>query len=198
MSQITGFFSDLKTSFDSLSQSIQSFLDTIGVITSFLKILFSIVPLDLFLVLIFSLLIVYLFNTISPSTSRSNYTLAVLIVSTLRAFFHNAVSQTWNLGPVLWTALYLLIPAYSVFLIRWSFSFLKTTYQRRNALNPKDFESGLNKLQKSFHDLMAKAYGELSSSDSKKPLDRSLLKEQVEELERSVQGLKTLIDSKKE
>ncbi|WP_167882621.1 hypothetical protein [Leptospira kmetyi] len=198
MSQITGFFSDLKTSFDSLSQSIQSFLDTIGVITSFLKILFSIVPLDLFLVLIFSLLIVYLFNTISPSTSRSNYTLAVLIVSTLRAFFHNAVSQTWNLGPVLWTALYLLIPAYSVFLIRWSFSFLKTTYQRRNALNPKDFESGLNKLQKSFRDLMAKAYGELSSSDSKKPLDRSLLKEQVEELERSIQGLKTLIDSKKE
>ncbi|TGL66188.1 hypothetical protein EHQ67_17375 [Leptospira kmetyi] len=150
------------------------------------------------MVLIFSLLIVYLFNTISPSTSRSNYTLAVLIVSTLRAFFHNAVSQTWNLGPVLWTALYLLIPAYSVFLIRWSFSFLKTTYQRRNALNPKDFESGLNKLQKSFRDLMAKAYGELSSSDSKKPLDRSLLKEQVEELERSIQGLKTLIDSKKE
>lgn len=50
MSQITDFFSELKTSFDNLSQSIQSFLNTIEAIRSFLKILFSIVPLDLFLV----------------------------------------------------------------------------------------------------------------------------------------------------
>lgn len=153
---------------------------------------------DLFLVLIFSLIIVYLFNTVSPTTSRLNYTLAVLIVSVLRAFFHNALSQTWNLGPVLLTVAYLLIPAYSVFLIRFGFSFLKRVYQRKNALNPKNFESSLVNVQKSFHNLMANAYGELHSSDSKVPLDRSVLKEHVEELERNVQGLKNLIDPKKE
>ncbi|EMY77230.1 hypothetical protein LEP1GSC060_3012 [Leptospira weilii serovar Ranarum str. ICFT] len=197
MSQITDFFSDLKTSFDNLSQSIQSFLDTIGVITSFLKILFSIVPLDLFLVLIFTLVLVFLFNTISPTTSRFNYTFGVLIVSTFRVFFHKTLSQTWNLGPVLLTAIYLLIPAYSVFLFRFGFSFLKNIRRRKNELNPKDFEIGLMNIQKSFHSLMAKGYGEIHSADKKAVLDRDLLKEQVADLERTIQGLKNLLNSDK-
>ncbi|MCG6169696.1 hypothetical protein LFX25_17790 [Leptospira sp. FAT2] len=198
MSQITGFFSDLKTSFDSLSQSIQSFLDTIGVITSFLKILFSIVPLDLFLVLIFSLVLVFLFNTISPSTSRLNYTLGVLIVSTIRSFFHQSLSQTWNLGPVLLTAFYLLIPAYSIFLLRFGLGYFHKLYQRKRALDPKNFETALGEIQKSFHGFMAKSYGELHSADANNSLNKSELKESLENLEKAVQGLKRLLETKPE
>ncbi|WP_165781697.1 hypothetical protein [Leptospira adleri] len=197
MSQITGFFSDLKTSFDSLSQSIQSFLETVGVITSFLKIVFSIVPLDLFLVLIFSLVLVFLFNTISPSTSRFNYTLGILIVSILRAFFHQSISQTWNLGPVFLTAFYLLIPAYFFFLLRFSFVFLKKLYRRKNSIRPKDLDNALANLQKSFQNLMANGYSKLYASDSQTLDDPDSLKEQIEELERTLQGLKNVLDSKK-
>ncbi|MBE8365031.1 hypothetical protein [Leptospira borgpetersenii] len=198
MSQITDFFLDLKTSFNSLSQSIQSFLDTIGLITSFLKILFSIVPLDLFLVLIFSLILVFLLNTISPTTSRLNYTLSVLVVSTLRVFFHKSISQTWNLGPVFLTAIYLLIPAYSVLLFRFVFFSLKRFYKKKRELSPKDFENGLMNIQESFHNLMAKGYEELHSTDKKLYLDGNVLKEQVRDLERTIQGLKNFLDSKKE
>ncbi|AOP35769.1 hypothetical protein A0128_19145 [Leptospira tipperaryensis] len=198
MSQITGFFSDLKTSFDSLSQSIQSFLETVGVITSFLKILFSIVPLDLFLVLIFSLILVFLFNTISPSTSRFNYTLGVAIVSVLRSFFHHSISQTWNLGPVLLTAFYLLMPAYFFFLLRIGFVFLKKFYQRKKSIHPNDLESALANVQKSFQNLMANGYAKLYVSDSKTISDPNSLKEHIEEMERTVQGLKNILNSKKE
>ncbi|UPO15226.1 hypothetical protein MY148_00465 [Leptospira borgpetersenii] len=198
MSQITDFFLDLKTSFNSLSQSIQSFLDTIGLITSFLKILFSIVPLDLFLVLIFSLILGLLLNTISPTTSRLNYTLSVLVVSTLRVFFHKSISQTWNLGPVFLTAIYLLIPAYSVLLFRFVFFSLKRFYKKKRELSPKDFENGLMNIQESFHNLMAKGYEELHSTDKKLYLDGNVLKEQVRDLERTIQGLKNFLDSKKE
>lgn len=198
MSQITDFFLDLKTSFNNLSQSIQSFLDTIGTITSFLKVLFSIVPLDLFLVLIFSLILVFLLNSISPTTSRLNYTLSILVVSTLRAFLHKSISQTWNLEPVLLTAIYLLIPAYSVFLFRFVFSSLKKFYKKKRELNPKDFENGLMNIQKSFHNLMAKGYEELHSTDKKLYLDSNVLKEQVTDLERTIQGLKNFLDSKKD
>ncbi|WP_167883259.1 hypothetical protein [Leptospira adleri] len=197
MSQITGFFSDLKTSFDSLSQSIQSFLETVGVITSFLKIVFSIVPLDLFLVLIFSLVLVFLFNTISPSTSRFNYTLGILIVSILRAFFHQSISQTWNLGPVFLTAFYLLIPAYFFFLLRFGFVFLKKLYRRKNSIRPKDLDNALANLQKSFQNLMANGYSKLYASDSQTLDDPDSLKEQIEDLERTLQGLKNVLDSKK-
>lgn len=198
MSQITDFFLDLKASFNSLSQSIQSFLDTIGLITSFLKILFSIVPLDLFLVLIFSLILVFLLNTISPTTSRLNYTLSVLVVSTLRVFFHKSISQTWNLGPVFLSAIYLLIPAYSVLLFRFVFFSLKRFYKKKRELSPKDFENGLMNIQESFHNLMAKGYEELHSTDKKLYLDGNVLKEQVRDLERTIQGLKNFLDSKKE
>ncbi len=119
MRQITGFFSELKTSFDNLSQSIQSFLNTIEAIRSFLKILFSIIPLEHFLVLIFSQVHVYLFNTISPTTTRLNYTLGVLIISVHRAIFHQTLSQTWKLGPVSLTAIFLLTPAYFVSSLRF-------------------------------------------------------------------------------
>ncbi|EKR73178.1 hypothetical protein [Leptospira noguchii] len=197
MSQITDFFSELKTSFDNLSQSIQSFLNTIEAIRSFLKILFSIVPLDLFLVLIFSLVLVYLFNTISPTTTRLNYTLGVLIVSALRVFFHQTLSQTWNLGPVFLTAIFLLAPAYFVSLLRFGFYFLKKIQKRKNEFNPKDFETGLNHIQKSFYNLMAKGYEELHSTNGKPFSDFSSLKEQIAELERTIQGLKNLLDSEK-
>ncbi|WP_206698698.1 hypothetical protein [Leptospira stimsonii] len=198
MSQITGFFSDLKTSFDSLSQSIQSFLDTVGVITSFLKILFSIVPLDLFLVIIFSLVLVFLFNTISPTTSRFNYTLGVLVVSILRSFFHHSLSQTWNLGPVLLTAFYLLLPAYFFFLIRLGFVFSKKLYRRKNSIHPKDLESGLLNVQKSFQKLMAEGYSMLYSSDSRTVSDPNSLKDQIEDLDRTLQGLRNVINRNKE
>ncbi|MBM9576738.1 hypothetical protein JWG45_06170 [Leptospira sp. 201903070] len=198
MSQITGFFSDLKTSFDSLSQSIQSFLETVEVITSFLKILFSIVPLDLFLVLIFSLVLVFLFNTISPSTSRSNYTLAVLIVSVLRTFFHHSISQTWNVVPVLLTAFYLLFPAYFFFFLRFGFAFWKKLIRKNNMIRPKDLESALNNIQKSFQNLMAKGYSKLYISDSKTISDPNSLKEPLEDLERALQGLKNILNDKKE
>ncbi|ULH28829.1 hypothetical protein [Leptospira weilii] len=198
MSQITDFFLDLKTSFNNLSQSIQSFLDTIETITSFLKVLFSIVPLDLLLVLIFSLILVSLFNTISPTTSRLNYTLSVLIVSTLRVFFHKSISQTWNLGPVFLTAIYLLIPAYSILLFRFVFISLKKSYKKKRELNPKDFENGLMNIQKSFHNLMAKGYEELYSADKKLYLDDNTWKEQVTDLERTIQGLKNFLNSKKD
>ncbi len=197
MSQITGFFSELKTSFDNLSQSIQSFLNTIEAIRSFLKILFSIIPLDLFLVLIFSLILVYLFNTISPTTTRLNYTLGVLIISVLRAFFYQTLSQTWNLGPVSLTAIFLLAPAYLVSSLRFGFYFLKKIQKRKNELNPKNFEAGLNNIQKSFYTLMAKSYEELRSTDGKSSLDLNVLKEQITELERTIQGLKNLLDSEK-
>ncbi|EMO63627.1 hypothetical protein LEP1GSC133_1431 [Leptospira borgpetersenii serovar Pomona str. 200901868] len=53
-------------------------------------------------------------------------------------------------------------------------------------------------IQESFHNLMAKGYEELHSTDKKLYLDGNVLKEQVRDLERTIQGLKNFLDSKKE
>ncbi|EKQ83484.1 hypothetical protein LEP1GSC064_2469 [Leptospira kirschneri serovar Grippotyphosa str. Moskva] len=95
------------------------------------------------------------------------------------------------------TAIFLLAPAYFVSLLRFGFYFLKKIQKRKSEINPKSFETGLNNIQKSFYTLMAKGYEELHSTDGKSSLDLNVFKEQITELERTIQGLKNLIDSEK-
>lgn len=83
------------------------------------------------------------------------------------------------------------------FFITFWILFLKKIQKRKNELNPKNFEAGLNNIQKSFYTLMAKSYEELRSTDGKSSLDLNVLKEQITELERTIQGLKNLLDSEK-
>ncbi|PKA03057.1 hypothetical protein CH375_19255 [Leptospira ellisii] len=144
--------------------------------------------------MVFSLFLVFLFNTISPNTARINYTLGVLLASIGRSFFHNAVSQTWNVGPVSLGAFYLLLPAYSTFLLRFLLGVAIRSYKRKNALNPKTLEQALSNVQKTFHGLMAEGHRELSKLGSDPILDRNVLKKSLEELELTVSGLKRVLD----
>lgn len=82
--------------------------------------------------------------------------------------------------------------------ISFCFFLVKKVLQKKRELNPKDFENGLMNIQKSFHNLMAKGYEELHSTDKKLYLDGNTLKEQVADLERTIQGLKNFLDSKKD
>ncbi|PJZ54326.1 hypothetical protein CH380_04425 [Leptospira adleri] len=90
-----------------------------------------------------------------------------------------------------------MIPAYFFFLLRFSFVFLKKLYRRKNSIRPKDLDNALANLQKSFQNLMANGYSKLYASDSQTLDDPDSLKEQIEELERTLQGLKNVLDSKK-
>ncbi|EMM93480.1 hypothetical protein LEP1GSC158_4703 [Leptospira interrogans serovar Zanoni str. LT2156] len=83
------------------------------------------------------------------------------------------------------------------FFITFWILFFKKIQKRKNELNPKNFEAGLNNIQKSFYTLMAKSYEELRSTDGKSSLDLNVLKEQITELERTIQGLKNFLDSEK-
>ncbi|RHX87802.1 hypothetical protein DLM78_02115 [Leptospira stimsonii] len=96
------------------------------------------------------------------------------------------------------TAFYLLLPAYFFFLIRLGFVFSKKLYRRKNSIHPKDLESGLLNVQKSFQKLMAEGYSMLYSSDSRTVSDPNSLKDQIEDLDRTLQGLRNVINRNKE
>ncbi|TGL61006.1 hypothetical protein [Leptospira sarikeiensis] len=195
MNQITQFFSNLKADFDKLNQSVDDLVKTYNAIVHFLDLISNLFPIDLVLVLILSLPLLYVINTLSPSTPRVNYTISVLFVSGLRSFLSHAVIESWEIFAVLKTAAILLLPAYFLVLAKFIFSLFQKYRIRKKALSPKNLESSFISLQKAYHDLSAEIYSELGKVGEKNFADGERFTVKIQELERSISGFKTLIQT---
>ncbi len=124
-------FDKLKVEFDKLQNSIndilslKDFFSPIKKIYNLLETFFSIVPFELILLLIFCSLFLILINNISPSTPRINITVAVILFSGVWMFLNKTFSGEYNFGRVLYTASFILIPAYFFEISRFGISLAK-------------------------------------------------------------------------
>ncbi|TGK03073.1 hypothetical protein EHQ53_06355 [Leptospira langatensis] len=193
MNQITQFFSNLKADFDRLNQSVDDLVRTYNAIVQFLDLISNLFPVDLVLVLLLSIPLLYIINTLSPSSPRINYTIAVVFVSGLRSFLSHAIYETWNLFAVSKTAILLLLPAYFLVLLKLLVSWGRRYRIRQKALSPRNLESSFENLQKTYRTLSAEIYSNLSKSETKGFVDGERLLPSIKELEESIAGLKTLI-----
>lgn len=197
MNQITQFFSNLKADFDKLNQSIDELVKTYNAIVHFLDLISNLFPIDLVLVLVISLPILYLINTLSPTTSRTNYSIAVISVSALRSFFAHAIGGSWDLLNVSKTALLLLLPAYGFLVLKAAFQFLQEYRTKKKALRPKNLEASFLSLQNAYHGLSAQIYGSLEKKNDKDFIDPVLFSEKIKSLEDSISGLKDVLSGGK-
>ncbi|EMK00124.1 hypothetical protein AB3N61_00470 [Leptospira sp. WS58.C1] len=193
MNQITQFFSNLKADFDRLNQSVDDLVRTYKAIVHFLDLISNLFPVDLVLVLILSLPILYVINTLSPSTPRVNYTISVVFISGLRSFLSHTISESWEIFAVIKTALTLLLPAYFFVVFKFGFSLFRKYKVKKKALSPGHLESSFISLQKAYHDLSAEIYSELGRNEGKGFLDGEKFLPKIQDLETSIIGLKTLI-----
>ncbi|TGK07083.1 hypothetical protein EHO59_02945 [Leptospira semungkisensis] len=193
MNQITQFFSNLKADFDRLNQSVDDLVKTYNAIVHFLDLISNLFPVDLILVLILSIPLLYIINTLSPSSPRINYTIAVVFVSGLRSFLSHAISETWNLFAVSKTAILLLLPAYFFVLVKLMISWGRRYRTKKRALSPKNLEYSFESLQKAYHTLSAEIYSDLSKNETKSFVDGERFLPKIKDLEESIAGLKTLI-----
>ncbi|MEI1277334.1 hypothetical protein V6Z05_03330 [Leptospira venezuelensis] len=193
MNQITQFFSNLKADFDRLNQSVDDLVKTYKAIVHFLDLISNLFPIDLVLVLILSLPLLYVINTLSPSTPRVNYTISVVFISGLRSFLSHTISESWEIFAVTKTALILLLPAYIFVVLKFGFSLIHKYRIKKKALSPGHLESSFISLQKAYHDLSAEIYSELGKNESKSFIDGQKFLPRIQDLETSISGLKTLI-----
>ncbi|TGK21217.1 hypothetical protein EHO61_05060 [Leptospira fluminis] len=194
MSQITQFFSNLKTDFDRLSQSIDNLVKTYNAIVDFLELVSNIFPLDLVLVLLFSIPLLIVFNSLSPSSPRINYTIAVLAVSGIRSFLQHSISQSWDLFATFKTALILLLPAYGFLVSRFLFGIGRKYRLRKRALAPRNLEESFAFVQSSFRSLTAELYKELESTENRSFVDDKKLLPAVRDLEESLKGFRRTLE----
>ncbi|GBF39793.1 hypothetical protein [Leptospira johnsonii] len=193
MNQITQFFSNLKADFDRLNQSVDDLVRTYKAIVHFLDLISNLFPIDLVLVLILSLPLLYVINTLSPSTPRVNYTISVVFISGLRSFLSHTISESWEIFSVTKTALTLLLPAYFFVVVKSGFSLFSKYRIKKKALSPRHLESSFISLQKAYHNLSAEIYSELSKTEGKSFVDGEKFLSKIQDLETSITGLKTLI-----
>ncbi|EPG65245.1 hypothetical protein [Leptospira wolffii] len=197
MNQITQFFSNLKADFDRLNQSVDELVKTYNAILHFLDLISNLFPIDLVLVLGLSIPILYLINTLSPSSPRVNYTISILFVSGIRSFLTHAISDTWDLFRVSKTAVLLLLPAYGFLLLKLILAWIRKIRIRNRALSPKNLESSFRSLQNAYHGLSAQIYSNLEDKTEKDFLDGEKFLARIQDLEESILGLKKLLSEKK-
>ncbi len=193
MNQITQFFSNLKADFDRLNQSLDDLVKTYNAIVHFLDLISNLFPMDLVLVLAISIPILSIINTLSPSSPRINYTISVLLVSGIRSFLTHTISDTWDLFQVSKTALLLLLPAYSFFLLKVLFSLIRKYQVRKKAISPLNLAGSFLSLQNAYHSLSAEVYSSLDSTKGKDFVDGAKFLPKIRDLEESITGLKKIL-----
>lgn len=187
----------MKMDFDRLSQSIDDLVKTYYAIVNFLEIVSNLFPLDLVLVLIFSIPLLLVFNSLSPSSPRINYTLAVLLVSGIRTFLQHSISQSWEIFAVSKTALILLLPAYAFLLIRLLFERVQKLVSRKKALSPRNLEESFGALQSAYRTLSIEIYSELDSVGGGPIYRKSKFLPALKELEEATVGMRRLLEKRK-
>ncbi len=173
-------------------------MKTYKAIVQFLDLISNLFPIDLVLVLLLSLPLLYVINTLSPSTPRVNYTISVVFISGLRSLLSHSISGSWEIFAVTKTVLFLLIPAYILVILKFGFSLFHKYRVKKKALSPGHLESSFISLQKAYHDLSAEIYSELGKNEGKGFVDGQKFIQKIQVLENSITGLKTLIKKPEE
>jgi hypothetical protein len=184
--KIQGQIIEIKDSLLQLKQSWDSFQRA-------WDLFFTIVPWEVVLLLIFSVILLSIFNSISPNTPKVNLTLSVVLLSLLWAYFWGMFSKEVSITKIFVVSLYILLPLHAIgigqLLYRWG----KSSYWKKRRLAPKSWETALHQLTLDYHQLMSRAHGLHDSL----PENRDAIETEIRRLEESLMGMKSLLGNKK-
>ncbi|MCW7491498.1 hypothetical protein ND861_02400 [Leptospira sp. 2 VSF19] len=189
MSAITDFFQKIQNQILEIQTTINQIKTSWENFQKFWDLFFTLVPWEVLLLLIFSVILLSIFNSVSPKTPKANLTLAILLLSALWIYFWGLFSKEVSYGRVVLVSLYILFPLHAFGLIQWIYSLGKKIYWKKRRIAPIQWDSALHQLSLDYHQLVGKAHlyhGKIEEN-------RSGLLEEMERLEQSIQGIKSLL-----
>lgn len=160
-----------------------------GEFSKVLGFVFTLVPWEVLLLLIFSVILLSIFNSVSPKTPKTNLTIAVLLLAALWIYFWGLFSKEVTYSKVIIVSLYILVPLHAIGLFQILFQWGKKWYWNKKRIQPKHWESALHQLSLDYHQLVGNAH--LNHTEIQENRD-SLYKE-IEKLELSLKGMKSLL-----
>lgn len=153
---------------------------------------FTLVPWEVLLLLIFSVILLSIFNSVSPKTPKANLTIAVLLLAALWIYFWGLFSKEVSYAKVIIASLYILVPLHAIGLFQLVFLWGKKWYWNNRRIQPKTWESALHQLSIDYHQLVGKAH--LYHEEIQE--NRDSLQQEMERLELSLKGIKSLLSEK--
>ncbi len=188
MSGVFEFFEKIQKQILDLQNSIHQFQESWDRFQKFWDFFLGIVPWEVLLLLAFSVILLSLFNSVSPSTPKLNLSLAVLGLAFLWGYFWGLFSESVNYWTIVKAALYILLPLHAIGLGTWGYRFYRQRTFANRRIKPRDWEESLGSISKDYNSLMAAAY---SKNDALLE-NQTEIKNKIADLEKSISGLKGL------
>lgn len=189
MSAITDFFQKIQNQILEIQTTINQIKTSWENFQKFWDLFFTLVPWEVLLLLIFSVILLSIFNSVSPKTPKTNLTIAVLLLAALWIYFWGLFSKEVTYSKVIIVSLYILVPLHAIGLFQILFQWGKKWYWNKKRIQPKHWESALHQLSLDYHQLLGNAH--LNHTEIQENRD-SLYKE-IEKLELSLKGMKSLL-----
>ncbi|PJZ46943.1 hypothetical protein [Leptospira brenneri] len=189
MSAITDFFHKIQNQIIEIQTTINQIKTSWENFQKFWDLFFTLVPWEVLLLLIFSVILLSVFNSVSPKTPKANLTLAVLLLSALWIYFWGLFSKEVTYSKVIIASLYILVPLHAIGIFQILSQWGKKWYWNQRRIQPKNWDSALHQLSLDYHQLVGKAH--LYHNEIQE--NRGNLREEIERMERSIQGIKSLL-----
>ncbi|TGM52640.1 hypothetical protein [Leptospira vanthielii] len=194
MSAITDFFQKIQNQILEIQTTINQIKTSWENFQKFWDLFFTLVPWEVLLLFIFSVILLSVFNSVSPKTPKANLTIAVLLLASLWIYFWGLFSKEVTYAKVIIASLYILVPLHAIGLFQLVFLWGKKRYWNKRRIEPKNWESALHQLSLDYHQLVGKAHfyhGEIQEN-------RDSLHQEMEQLELSLKGIKSLLLQKEQ
>jgi hypothetical protein len=188
MSGVFAFFEKIQKQIIDLQNTINQFQQSWEKFQKFWDLFFTIVPWEVLLLLVFSVIFLSLFNSVSPSTPKTNLSIVVLVLAGLWAYFWGIFSENVGYGKILITSLYILLPVHAFGIVSLAYRYYLKWSLAKKRIAPRNWEEGLNQISKDYNILMAAAYAKQDSLLE----NASDIKSKMSDLESSLAGLRKL------
>jgi hypothetical protein len=192
MSGVFEFFEKIQKQILDLQNTINQFQQSWEKFQKFWDLFFTIVPWEVLLLLLFSVIFLSLLNSVSPATPRSNLTLAVLLLAGLWAYFWSIFSDNVGYGKIVFSSLYILLPLHAFGIGKFGYEYYRKWSFAKKRIKPRNWEESLGQISKDYNQLMAISYEKTDSILE----NETEIKLKIENLEKSIQGLRILFPEK--
>jgi len=188
MSGVYAFFEKIQKQILDLQNSINQFQQSWEKVQKFWDLFFTIVPWEVLLLLVFSVIFLSIFNSVSPSTPKSNLTIVVLLLAGVWAYFWGLFSEDVSYLKIIFTSLYILLPVHIFGIGNFGYKYIQKWNLTKKRIRPRTWEESLDQISRDYNQMMSSAYGKTESVVE----NAAELKTKIANLEASLSGLKGL------
>ncbi|MCB1157372.1 MAG: hypothetical protein H7A25_05530 [Leptospiraceae bacterium] len=185
MSVQNDFLAIFRADYAAYSKLAKSFLKNYSKLLDIYHTVFHWIPVEFFILLFLSVLLLIMFNSVSPFTRKVNLIFSVLFIAAGMAILNKITIGRFRAITIGKASLFLIIPIYFYYFLGVFSAFIARFVRKRKLGNPGSIERALFNLQMTYNEAMAQAHQLLSDGN----YDAARLKEKIQYLKNASDGL---------